>query len=148
MSRSTNLLLGLMAGLLWLSAAMPAKALPWTWTNQYGSVLAVTQSNDATGAISGTYTNNAPGSCDVGKPQGMTGWLNRGSNNSGIAISFTVNWLGCNSTTVWTGQLKSNNDFQALWLLSLAAPVVWNGISAGSDSFTYKSGNKAELRAH
>ncbi len=146
MSRSANLLLGLMAGLLWLSAAMPAKAQPWTWTNQYGSVLAVTQYNSATGAISGTYTNNASGSCGVGKQQGMTGWLSSGGN--GTAISFTVNWLGCNSTTVWTGQLKSNADFQALWLLSLAAPVVWNGISAGSDSFTFKSGDKAELHAH
>ncbi len=146
MSRSTNLLLGLMAGLLWLSAAMPANAQPWTWTNQYGSVLTVTQYNNATGAISGTYTNNAPGSCGVGRQQGMTGWLVFGGN--GTAISFTVNWLGCNSTTVWTGQWKNNADFQALWLLSLAAPVVWNGISAGADNFTFTSGNKAELHAH
>lgn len=146
MSRWTNLLLGLMAGLLWLGAAIPAKAQPWTWTNQYGSVLAVTQFNSSTGAISGTYTNNAPGSCDVGKPQGVTGWLILGA--KGNAISFTVDWLDCDSTTVWTGQLKSNADFQALWLLSLAGPVVWNGISAGADNFTFTTGDKAELHAH
>jgi hypothetical protein len=54
MSRWTNLPLGLMAGLLWLSAAMPAEAQPWTWTNQYGPVLKVTQYDKNTGAISGT----------------------------------------------------------------------------------------------
>ncbi len=146
MSRRTNVLLGLMAGLLWLSAAMPAEAQPWTWKNQYGSVLTVTQYNSNTGAISGTYTNNAPGSCDVGQPQGMTGWLLL--NGNGNAISFAVNWLGCNSTTVWTGQLDNNADFQALWLLSLAAPVAWNGISAGADNFTFATGDKAKLHTH
>jgi hypothetical protein len=146
MSRRTNFLLSLTAGLLLLSAAMPAKAQPWTWKNQYGSVLTVSQYNNNTGAISGTYTNNAPGSCDVGQPQGMTGWLLL--NNTGNAISFAVNWLGCNSTTVWTGQLNSNADFQALWLLSLAAPVAWNGIAAGADSFTFSSGDKAKLHEH
>jgi hypothetical protein len=76
----------------------------------------------------------------------MTGWLLlRGNGN---AISFAVNRLGCNSTTVWTGQLVNNTGFQALWLLSLAAPVAWNGISAGADSFTFASGDKAELDAH
>jgi hypothetical protein len=146
MSRGTNLLLALMAGLLWLSAAMPAKAQPWTWKNQYGSVLTVTQYDSNTGAISGTYTNNASGSCDVGQPQGMTGWLELAS--TGNAISFAVNWLGCNSTTVWTGPLNSNADFQALWLLSGAAPPAWNSINAGSDTFTFANGDKAKLHAH
>jgi Avidin family len=145
MSRRSNLLLGLMAGLLWLSAAMPAKAQPYTWTNQYGSVLTVTQI-DSNGEMTGTYTNNAAGSCDVGQPQGMTGWYVSGGN--GYAISFAVNWQGCNSTTVWTGQVRNDGGFQALWLLSLAAPVAWNGISAGADNFTMTSGDVAKLHAH
>ncbi len=145
MSQRARMLLGLTAGLLWLASAMPANA-QWTWTNQYGSTLAVTAYNSATGAISGTYTNNAAGSCDVGNPQGMTGWLASGANGS--AISVTVNWLGCNSTTVWTGQLNSNGGFQGLWFLSLAAPVVWNGVSAGADTFTLQSGDKAKLLKH
>jgi hypothetical protein len=145
MSYIANFVLGLAAA-IWLSTfsanaeapvTAPAANAPvaaiWTWTNQYGSTLAVTNFNASTGQISGTYTNQAAGSCDVGKPQGMTGWLAQGS---ATAISFTVNWLGCGSTTVWTGQINKASGFQGLWLLSVAAPVAWNGISAGADNET------------
>jgi hypothetical protein len=146
MPQRTRMLLGLIAGFLWLASAMPAHAQAiWTWTNQYGSVLAVNNYNSSTGALTGTFTNNAPGSCGVGKAQGMTGWLAQGS---GTAISFSVNFLGCSSTTVWTGQLNSNSGFQGLWYLSLAAPMAWNGISAGADTFVFRSGNKDQLIHH
>ncbi|WFU62666.1 avidin/streptavidin family protein [Bradyrhizobium brasilense] len=126
--------------------ATPAKAQPiWTWTNQYGSTLSVNSFDQNTGAISGTYTNNASNSCDEGVPQAVTGWL--AQTNQGAAISFTVNFVGCGSTTVWTGQLNSASGFQGLWLLSLAEPVVWNGISAGADTFTFKTGDAAKLRS-
>lgn len=115
----------------------------WTWTNQYGSTLSVNSYDQNTGAISGTYTNNASNSCDEGAPQAATGWL--AQTNQGTAISFTVNFAGCGSTTVWTGQLNSAAGFQGLWLLSLAKPVVWNGISAGADTFTFKTGDRAQL---
>ncbi|MGY3133878.1 hypothetical protein ACVWZM_004560 [Bradyrhizobium sp. USDA 4501] len=129
---------------LGLLLAAPAKAQPiWTWTNQYGSTLAVNSYDQSTGAISGTYTNNASSSCDDGVPQAMTGWL--AQTNQGTAIGFTVNFGGCGSTTVWTGQLNAASGFQGLWLLSLAEPVVWNGISAGADTFTFKSGDRAKL---
>jgi hypothetical protein len=147
MTRRASLSLALAAGLVWLIAAVPARAQAiWTWTNEYGSVLAVNNYNSGTGAIVGTYTNNAPGSCGVGRAQGMTGWLASGS--TGQSISFAVNFLGCTSTTVWTGQLSSNANFTSLWYLALAAPVTWNGISAGTDSFTFKSGDKATLPGH
>ncbi|WP_426443143.1 avidin/streptavidin family protein [Bradyrhizobium genosp. P] len=105
--------------------------------------MAVNSYDQSTGAISGTYTNNATNSCDEGAPQAMTGWLAQA--NSGTAISFTVNFGGCGSTTVWTGQLNAASGFQGLWLLSLAVPVVWNGISAGADTFTFGSGDKSKL---
>jgi hypothetical protein len=128
----------------WLALSTPANAqVNWTWTNQYGSTLNITAYDQNTGAISGTYTNQAANSCDDGKPQTATGWLVQG--NAGTAISFSVNFLGCGSTTVWTGQLNGGSGFQGLWLLSLAEPVAWNGISAGADTFTFASGDKAGL---
>jgi|SRR5579872_1871560 len=145
--RRTITFVSVIVSSLWLIAAMPAQAQTiLTWTNQYQSVLAVNQYNQATGALIGTYTNNAPNSCDMGQPQAMTGWLATGS--TGLAITFTVNFLGCNSAAVWTGQLAGNGNFQGLWLLSLAAPVVWNGVSAGADSFTLQSGDIAKLARH
>jgi hypothetical protein len=56
-----------------------------------------------------------------------------------------VNFLGCGSSTVWTGQLNNSTGFQGLWYLSLAETVAWNGISAGADTFTFNSGDKALL---
>lgn len=73
----------------------------------------------------------------------MTGWLVYG--NTGTAISFSVNFVGCSSTTVWTGQINNASGFQGLWYLSLAEAVAWNGISAGADTFTFNSGDKAQL---
>jgi hypothetical protein len=129
---------------LWLALSTPASAqVNWIWTNQYGSTLNITAFDQNTGAISGTYTNQAANSCDGGKPQTTTGWLAQGG--SGTAISFSVNFVGCGSTTVWTGQLNDNIGFQGLWLLSLAEPITWNGISAGADTFTFVSGDKASL---
>jgi Avidin family len=131
---------------LWLTLSTPAQAQAiWTWTNQYGSTLIVTNYNQSTGAISGTYTNQAANSCDEGKPQTMSGWLAAG--NTGTSISFSVNFLGCSSTTVWTGQLNNSTGFQGLWLLSLGEPVAWNGISAGADTFTFAAGDKSKLVA-
>jgi hypothetical protein len=127
------------------SAYTPAAAqqVNWNWTTQYGSKLSVTSYNSNNGQISGTYTNQASGSCDMGKPQLMTGWYVPA--NNGSAISFTVNFLGCSSSTVWTGQLNSDTSFQGIWLLSLAAPVAWNGVNAGADTFTWSAGDKSEL---
>lgn len=144
MPQLNRIFLGLIAlACLWMPLSTPAQAqVIWTWTNQYGSTLVVTNYDQNTGAISGTYTNQAAGSCGQGQSQAMTGWLAQGT---GTAISFSVNFLGCNSTTVWTGQLNNSSGFQGLWLLSLAAPVTWNGISAGADTFTFTNGDKSKL---
>jgi avidin family protein len=142
--RIDGMLLGMTASAC-LIGPLPAQAQSaiWTWTNQYGSTLAVTSFNQSSGAITGTYTNNAANSCDEGKPQAMSGWLVYG--NTGTAISFSVNFVGCGSTTVWTGQLNNASGFQGLWYLSLAEAVAWNGISAGADIFTFNGGDKAKL---
>jgi hypothetical protein len=142
MFRKAMMLVGPVAAFLWLTPAM-AQQVNWNWTNQYGSTLSVTSYNPNNGQISGTYTNQAAGSCDMGKPQLVDGWFVLG--NNGQAISFTVNFLGCSSSTVWTGQLNSDAGFQGMWLLSLAAPVAWNGVNAGADTFTFVSGDKSEL---
>ncbi|MGY8636666.1 avidin/streptavidin family protein [Bradyrhizobium sp. 14AA] len=139
-----TMLLGMIASacLIGLPPAR-AQAVNWTWTNQYGSTLAITGFDQNSGAITGTYTNNATSSCDEGKPLPVTGWLAYG--NTGTAISFSVNFVGCGSTTVWTGQLNAATGFQGLWYLSLAEAAAWNGISAGADTFTFSSANKAQL---
>jgi len=132
---------------LWLTLSAPAHAQLWTWTNEYGSTLAVNNFDSNTGAITGTFTNQAAGSCDLALPQAMSGWLVQTS--AGTAIGFSVNFVSCGSTTVWTGQLNSSTfGFQALWLLSLAEPIVWNGISAGTDTFTLTSGDNTKLFKH
>nr|WP_246754460.1 avidin/streptavidin family protein [Bradyrhizobium diazoefficiens] len=95
----------------------------WTWNNQCGSVLAVNSYDQSTGAVSGTY--NVTNSCDEAAPQGMTGWL--AQTNSGAAISFTVNFGGCGSTTVWTGQLNAASGCQGLWPRS---PSPWYGMGS------------------
>ncbi|WP_342740323.1 avidin/streptavidin family protein [Bradyrhizobium sp. B117] len=142
MRHGKGMLLGLLVSACLIGSAQ-AQSVNWTWTNQYGSTLAITSFNQSTGAIAGTYINNAANSCDEGKPQGVTGWLVYG--NTGTAISFSVNFVGCGSTTVWTGQLNNSAGFQGLWYLSLAETVAWNGISAGADTFTFNSGDKALL---
>jgi Avidin family len=46
-------------------------------------------------------------------------------------------WQGCNTVTSWSGQYNySNATFQTLWYLTAAAAPAWNGINAGTDTFT------------
>jgi hypothetical protein len=142
-TRTTVLGFIISAGLSLMTAGVAEAQSIWTWTNQYGSTLAVNTYDQTTGAISGTYTNQASNSCDAGAPQPMAGWL--ATTSTGTAISFSVNFAGCGSTTVWTGQLNGTAGFQSLWLLSLAEPVAWNGISAGADTFTFGTGDKSKL---
>jgi hypothetical protein len=42
-------------------------------------------------------------------------------------------------------QLNDSAAFQSLWLLSLAEPVAWNDIAAGTDAFSFGGGDKAKL---
>jgi hypothetical protein len=64
----------------------------------------------------------------------MTGWYHGAG--SGGAVTFSVNWNGCNSVTTWAGQYSNaTGQFRALWHLAVASVPVWNGIVAGSHFF-------------
>lgn len=110
----------------------PVKAQPiWTCTNQYGP----------TGPISGTYAH--------GKTDGCA--LIRLSNPAGYCLRF-VAAAACivpdgARRLFGRGSSIARRAFRAYWLLSLAEPVAWNGISAGADTFTFKAGDKAKLRS-
>lgn len=115
-----------LAGLALLMAA-PARAQPiWTWNNQYGSVLAVNSYDQSTGAISGTYRNNATNSCDEGVPQPMTGWL--AQTNSGTAISFTVNFGGCAQRPCGRDSSMPHRIFKGFG--SSRSPSPWYGMGS------------------
>lgn len=102
-----------------------------SYRNELGSVLTI-DSIASNGLMSGTYVT-ATG-CSAGTPQPMTGWYYAG--NTGGAITFSVNWQGCNSVTSWSGQFNyQTGQFQTLWYLTLASAPAWNGINAGTDIF-------------
>ena len=65
-----------------------------SWVNELGSVLTI-DSIASNGLMSGTYVTNV--GCSAGQPQPMTGWYYAGQ--TGGAMTFSVNWQGCNSVT-------------------------------------------------
>jgi hypothetical protein len=144
-ARASGLVCAVAGAALGLAGAVaPAGAAVWTWTNEHQSILSV-DSVTADGLLTGTFTNKAPKSCDINSPQPMTGWIGYGS--TGIAISFTVIFKGCDSITTWSGQVDpQTGNFTALWLLSLEMPIAWNGITANTDTFTLTSGAKPALK--
>ena len=109
-----------------------------SWVNELGSVLTI-NSIGANGLMTGTYVTNV--GCGAGQPQPMTGWYYSGQ--TGGAMTFTVNWQGCNSLTSWSGQYNySNANIQTLWYLAAAAAPAWNGINAGADTFVPQNAAK------
>jgi hypothetical protein len=102
-----------------------------SWVNEDGSVLAITTVTPS-GLINGTFTTRV--GCGAGKAQPLTGWYYAGPD--GGAVTFSVNWEGCDSVTSWSGQYsEATGQFQALWHLAVASAPVWNGIVAGSNFF-------------
>lgn len=112
-------------------AAETKLAAGQSWVNEDGTVLAITAVG-ANGQLSGTMTSQA--GCGAKKAQPMTGWYYAAG--AGGALSFTVNWEGCNSVTTWTAQYSNaTGAFRALWHLAVASGPVWNGIVAGANTF-------------
>lgn len=102
-----------------------------SWVNEDGTVLAITAVG-ANGQVSGTMTSQV--GCGAKKAQPLTGWYYAAG--AGGALSFTVNWEGCNSVTTWTAQYSNaTGTFRALWYMAVASGPVWNGIVAGANTF-------------
>jgi hypothetical protein len=127
---SSLLIIGLVGG----NTAFAQSLSPGSWKNELGSVLTIT-SVGSNGQLTGTYTTGV--GCDAGQAQPVTGWYYDGGTGGGGAISFSVTWLGCSSVASWSGQYDSKTqNFQTLWHLVIAGPPKWDGIYAGTDTFT------------
>jgi len=117
-----------------------ARALPGTgttvdftgkWKNELRSIAEITQ--DAKGALSGTYTSTVSGAggTTVGDLRGYV---------DGDLIAFVVHWRDFQAITTWTGQLVPNAPFvtlKTLWQMTKQVSVgeEWASINAGSDTF-------------
>jgi avidin family protein len=123
------------AAVLLIGSAVPSQSQTppvGTWTNELGSTLTIANVSSS-GLLTGTYVTNV--GCSAGVQQPITGWYYPAAN--GGAITFSVYWNGCNSLASWSGQMSgSGGTFTALWYLTLAGPPAWNGINAGTDTFT------------
>lgn len=98
-----------------------------TWVNELGSTM--TANIDSSGAITGTYTTAV--GCGAGKERTITGSCN------GHAVTFSVNWEECASTTAWSGTYNGG-QLQTLWQLVLAKKPEWDSIVSGADTFSQK----------
>jgi hypothetical protein len=98
-----------------------------TWVNNLKSEM--TANIDASGTISGTYTTAV--GCGAGKARPMSGFCN------GYAVTFSVNWQECVSTTAWSGTY-ANGKITTLWQLVLAKKPSWDSIVSGTDAFSQK----------
>ena len=95
-----------------------------TWVNELGSEMTATI--DAAGTISGTYTTAV--GCGAGKARDLIGYCN------GHAVTFSVNWQECASTSAWSGTYE-NGKINTLWQLVLAKEPSWDSMVTGADTF-------------
>jgi Avidin family len=104
-----------------------------TWKNQRGSSLVIASVDQKTGAISGTYTNRAPGfPLCAQTPYPLVGWV------YGSAITFTVRWKNtqesCDSITAWSGNINFNDQkISTIWHLTIDNAT---SLKVGADEFT------------
>lgn len=98
-----------------------------TWRNELKSEMTVRV--HPSGSLSGTY-KTAVG-CGAGKARPLVGFCN------GYAVTFSVNWQECVSTTAWSGTY-SNGRLTTLWQLVLAKQPAWDSIVTGTDTFSMK----------
>lgn len=101
------------------------------WRNELKSTM--TMDVDSSGKITGEYQTGV--GCKPGKKQPLVGACN------GYAITFSVNFKECGSTTAWTGTLAKASSgkpdvIRTLWHLGLGHnPPSWDSIVAGTDCF-------------
>jgi len=102
-----------------------------TWTNELGSGMILTQTNDT---VSGTYESSVSGGggSTTGDLQGY---------GDGDLIAFVVHWRSFQAITAWVGQLVPNSSpaqILTLWQMTQQVAVgdEWQSINAGTDTFT------------
>lgn len=99
------------------------------WTNDAGSRMVLKV--DADGMVRGTYVTAL--GCRAGEEQPLVGSCN------GTALTFSVNFHGCGSTTAWTATVRQTDDgprIQALWQRAVGEdPPAWDAVTAGSSTF-------------
>ena len=109
-----------------------------SWVNEDGTVLTITAVGP-NGLLTGSVTTQA--GCGAKKSQALTGWYFGAG--AGGALTFSVNWEGCNSVTTWSAQYSNaTGSFRALWHLAIASAPAWNGIVAGAHTFVMQPSKK------
>lgn len=109
-----------------------------SWVNEDGSVLAIA-TVAPNGLLTGTFTTQV--GCGAHKAQPVTGWYVAAG--AGGALTFSVNWEGCNSVTTWSAQYgNATGGFHALWHLAVASTPAWNGIVSGAHTFVVQPPKK------
>ena len=111
-----------------------------SWDNQLGSTLEITQIDNTSGRIVGTYRSPSGTS---GQTFDLIGWVNSqppsGGHNVPV-ISFSVQWGQYGSITAWTGYCEILNDvptITTLWhLVRSNSDFSWDHIITNSDTFT------------
>lgn len=117
-------------------AQEPLTALS-TWENTRGSILTIEAIDSATGALTGSYVNNAAGYGCQGTEYPATGWVYDDE------ISFSVRWANasadCKSITAWAGYY-ANGRILTDWNLVAIDPATGQpDITQGSDTFYPKT---------
>ena len=104
-----------------------------TWVNQRGSQLTI-KSISASGALSGSYINQAAGFDCKNIPFDAAGWV------AGDFITFQVLWKNstkdCNSLTAWTGYYQSGTLYTQWTLVYVDATTKKPAILQDKDNFT------------
>ena len=109
------------------------------WYNEKGSVMMITDVNQATGNFTGTY-NSAVG--EATKEYGLQGRFDIEGSTLGWAVSYRNEYLNAHSTAAWSGQVQIAADqkpiIQTTWLLTTqtTSADAWKSTKVGFASFT------------
>lgn len=107
------------------------------WRNGLTSTMKI--SVDASGSVSGYYiTAVSRNDCAKNKQEPLVGSCN------GYALTFSVNYKGCNSTAAWAGVIdKTKADkplIRTLWHVATGqAPPTFTSVLAGTDCFVLEN---------
>jgi hypothetical protein len=139
-----GILASLFAGLATAAGSSCSNFLgEWKNNNALGSTLSISNVNQNTGALAGTYQSPSGTS---GQKFALTGWTNSAAAQSGednaSVIAFSVQWGSYGSITSWTGSRKVEQGvptIRTLWHLARPhSQFSWDHIITNNDVFTPK----------